>query len=103
MMQQKETSEIPQYSLGKILLVWAAAAVPMGVLGWVVAPALAAGSAKPGFVRLAVLSIGLVWQFALVVILLYRETGTLRWSSMRGRLWLTQPSTGGGSRTDRRL
>ena len=103
MMQPQDTSEIPQYSLGTILLVWAAAAVPMGVLGWVVAPALAAGSAKPGFVRLAVLSIGLVWQFALVVILLYRETGTLRWSIMRGRLWLAQPSTEGGSRTDRRL
>jgi hypothetical protein len=28
-------SEIPQYSLGKILLVWAAAALPMAILGWV--------------------------------------------------------------------
>jgi membrane protease YdiL (CAAX protease family) len=32
-------TEIPQYSLGKILLVWAAAAIPMVILGWLVAPA----------------------------------------------------------------
>jgi CAAX protease family protein len=29
---------VRQYSLGQILAVWAAAAVPMGVLAWVVAP-----------------------------------------------------------------
>ena len=29
-----------QYSLGKILGIWALAAVPMGILGWIVFPAL---------------------------------------------------------------
>jgi uncharacterized protein len=32
---------VRQYSLGAILGVWAAAAVPMGLLAWVVAPWLA--------------------------------------------------------------
>jgi len=32
---------VRQYSLGEILGVWAAAAVPMGLLAWVVAPWLA--------------------------------------------------------------
>jgi hypothetical protein len=32
---------VRQYSLLKILAVWAAAAVPMGLLAWVVAPWLA--------------------------------------------------------------
>jgi hypothetical protein len=82
---------IPQYSLSKILLVWAAAAIPMGILGWLVAPALAQGTQTPALVRLAVLTLGLVWQFLLVVILLYQETGTLRWSTIRPRLWLTTP------------
>ena len=30
-----------QYSLAKILGIWAAAALPMAILGWIVAPALA--------------------------------------------------------------
>jgi hypothetical protein len=50
-------NKIQQYSLVQILLIWAAAAVPMGLLGWIVAPALAADPAKPGFERLAVLSL----------------------------------------------
>jgi hypothetical protein len=62
-------TEIPQYSLGKIVWVWAAAAIPMAILGWLVAPALALGS-DPVFPRLAVLTVGLVWQFALVMLLL---------------------------------
>ncbi|SRR5581483_8242400 len=82
---------IPQYSLGKILLVWAAATIPMIILGWVVAPALAHNIQTPALARLAVLTVGLVWQFLLVMILLYREAGNLRWSTIRQRLWLTTP------------
>jgi hypothetical protein len=29
---------VRQYSLGQILAIWAAAAVPMGVLAWIIAP-----------------------------------------------------------------
>jgi len=84
-------SEIPQYSFKKILLVWAAAAVPMGVLGWVVAPALAPATGKPGFERVAVLMLGLIWQFLLAMYLVYDETGTLSWAVVRQRLWLQKP------------
>jgi membrane protease YdiL (CAAX protease family) len=94
---------IPQYNLSKILLVWAAAAVPMGLLGWVVAPALARGTQTPVIVRSAVLLVGLVWQFVLVMILLYRETGTLRWSIIRQRLWLTTPRAPQTGETRRHL
>ena len=38
---QKAVGTREQYSLARILGIWAAAAVPMGILGWVVAPALA--------------------------------------------------------------
>ena len=38
--EQSEGTE-EQYSLAKILGIWAAAAVPMAILGWIVAPALA--------------------------------------------------------------
>jgi len=90
-MHRNGIADIPQYSLGKTLLVWAAAAMPMAVLGWVITPALAPDPHNPGFARLAILAIGLIWQFILVVILLYREAGTLRWSNIRHRLWLDAP------------
>ena len=82
MEQKNGISTIPQYGLGKILLIWAAAAVPMAVLGWIVAPTLSRGSASPGIVRLAVLTIGLIWQFVLAMILLYREAGNLHWPTI---------------------
>src|SRR5512143_1803719 len=81
---------IPQYSLARTLIVWAAAALPMALLGWVVAPALAVGG-RPGFERQAVLGAGLVWQFLLVLILIRLEAGNLRWSTLRERLWLRTP------------
>lgn len=82
---------LPQYSLRKILLVWAAAALPMGLLGWVVAPALAHNAQNPVVERLAVLTVGLGWQFILVMLLLYQEAGNLHWSTIRQRLWLQTP------------
>lgn len=91
MVQENDISSIPQYSLGKIILIWAAAAIPMGILGWVVAPALADDPQNPGIERMAVLTVGLVWQFVLVIILLYQETGTLRLSKLYQRLWLNNP------------
>jgi len=82
---------IPQYSLRKILMVWASATIPMALLGWVVAPAMANDPNKPGFERLAILMIGLVWQFILTMFLVYQETGSLRWSVLKERLWLHAP------------
>jgi len=103
MEQKNGISTIPQYGLGKILLIWAAAALPMAVLGWIVAPALSRGSANPGIVRLAVLTIGLIWQFVLAMILLYREAGNLHWPTIKQRLWLRQPCANKSGKTDRRL
>ena len=85
---------VRQYSLAQILAVWAAAALPMGVLAWVVAPLLAGGLDGPvPLMRtlLALLTIGLIWQFVLVVVLVYRERGSLRWSVLKDALWLHSP------------
>ena len=85
---------VQQYSLRKILGVWAAAAVPMGLLAWVVAPLLdnQLGGSDP-FIEALLLCItaGLVWQFVLVVILLKRELGSLDWPRVRDALWLRAP------------
>ena len=84
---------IRQYGVGKIVAVWAAATCPMAWLSWVVAPALAADPEHPGLERLAVMTVGLVWQFVLVVYLLYREGNGLSWSAIRRGLWLSQPTS----------
>jgi uncharacterized protein len=87
---------IPQYGRRAILGVWAAAALPMAVLAWLVAPSLADRLPGPGQVPMAkalllVLTAGLVWQFALVAILVGREQRSLRWSRLREALWLRAP------------
>jgi membrane protease YdiL (CAAX protease family) len=87
-------SAVRQYSLAQILGVWAAAAVPMAVLAWVVAPLLSdqlSGDEALPRALLICLTLGLIWQFALVVILMAHELGTLRWSRVRDALWLRPP------------
>lgn len=88
--------EIPQYRLRTILAVWAAAALPMAALAWLVAPALEDHFSGEGSVPLVkalllLLTGGLIWQFVLVVVLVWREQGTLRWSIVREALWLRSP------------
>jgi membrane protease YdiL (CAAX protease family) len=85
---------VRQYSLAQILAVWAAAAVPMGVLAWIVAPLLKdqLGGREPlGEALLICLTAGLIWQFVLVLILVRRELGGLQWSRVREALWLLPP------------
>jgi uncharacterized protein len=86
---------VSQYSLAQILAVWAAAAIPMAVLAWVIAPLLGAllGGGDVAFIKALLLCItaGLIWQFVLTMILTRREQGTLRWSRVRDALWLLSP------------
>ena len=87
---------IKQYSLAQIVAVWAAAALPMGILAWIVAPALKDSFTGTGDVPLfkallLVLTAGLIWQFVLVVGLVWREQRTLRWTVVRDALWLRSP------------
>ena len=85
---------LPQLSLRGIVGVWAAAALPMAFLAWVVAPALADQLSGPGSLSKALiicLTAGLVWQFVLVMTLVRREQGTLRFSVLRDALWLRAP------------
>lgn len=100
---KSDIASIPQYGLPMILLVWVAAAVPMGILGWFVAPALALDPQKPGFERVAVLTAGLAWQFVLVALLLRREVGRFSLSEFRRRLWLNTPRDPQTGRTRGRL
>jgi membrane protease YdiL (CAAX protease family) len=92
--QAAQPVQIPQYTLRGILGTWAAAAVPMAVLAWLVAPWLAHGLDGPAALSRALiltLTGGLIWQFLLVLILVYREQRSLRWSVLKDALWLHAP------------
>lgn len=83
-----------QYDLRTILAVWAAAAVPMGLLSWLVVPVLGrwfGGAAGLPKALLLCLTAGLAWQFVLVAVLVRREVGSWRWPALRDALWLRAP------------
>src|SRR5918996_6610016 len=84
-----------QYSLGKILGLWALAAVPMGILGWIIFPAVSPDpNSDPlgaGVSRLVLLTIGLMWLFVLSMIIVRQEEGDLRWTTIKRRLRLNTP------------
>ena len=68
-----------QYSLGKILGIWALAAVPMGILSWIIFPAVSPDfNSDPlgaGVTRFVLLLIGLIWLFVLSMIIVRQEEG----------------------------
>jgi membrane protease YdiL (CAAX protease family) len=67
----------------------------LGWMGWIVSPLLASnfGLDPVGvFVtRLVLLTLGLVWLFVLSMIIVRREEGDLRWSTVKRRLRLNAP------------
>jgi membrane protease YdiL (CAAX protease family) len=97
---------VRQLRLGAIIAIWAAAAIPMGVLSWVAAPLLADSMTGPGGLARALivtLTAGLLWQFVLVMLLVTREQGTWRPSVLRDALWLRAPRAPRGGRRGGRL
>ncbi|MFC2037780.1 CPBP family intramembrane glutamic endopeptidase [Chloroflexota bacterium] len=84
-----------QYSLAKILGLWAAVAIPLGIMGLIVFPMVAPDwGVDPmgvGFARMATITVALMWEFVLALIIVYREEGDLRWATLRRRLWLRTP------------
>jgi len=84
-----------QYSLAKILGIWALAAAPMGILSWIVFPLLAPGfESHPfrfGITLVVLLTLGLIWLFVLSMIMVRREEGDLRWATVKRRLRLNAP------------
>jgi membrane protease YdiL (CAAX protease family) len=97
---------IPQYSRRALLAIWAAAAGPMAVLAWLVAPRVADHQYRPrplAHAHQICLTAGLGWQFLLVIGLVAREQGTLRWGVLREALWLRAPRSPRTGRTGGRL
>ena len=96
--------QLPQWSLPRVLGTWAAAALPMAALSWGVAPWLVGAGVVEGptaWFRAIILCLtaGVIWQFALVLIVVRREQGSLSWPVLQDALWLKAPRS---PRTGRR-
>jgi membrane protease YdiL (CAAX protease family) len=100
--RHSEPVPLPQYSRRRILATWAAAALPMAALAWIVAPVLAGAFEGPSAWPRAILvslTAGLIWQFILVMVAVRREQGSLSWQVLKDALWLRAPRS---PRTGRR-
>ena len=81
-----------QYSLKKILIVWALSATPMGVLAFVVTPEVVAiTNWPPLIVYWMAIIIGLVWQFILSLVILKLDGNELNWKMIVTRTRYQKP------------
>ncbi|MGC4175507.1 lysostaphin resistance A-like protein [Demequina sp.] len=90
-LHHRDLPDSEQYSLGKILAVWAASAIPMGLSLWWITPTFLGWMEVPGIGYLALATAGLVWQTLLAFWLLRREVRPLTWDGVKRRLWLQAP------------
>src|SRR5215218_5273956 len=81
-----------QYSLPKILGIWASVTVPMAVLAFVIPPAIMPHtSLYRGLVHWIAMVVGMMWQFVVSMAILRHELGRLRWAAVKERIWLNVP------------
>lgn len=84
--------EVRQYSVRKIVGLWALVALPMVFFRFVLMPLLVPiVNIHPGILYWMLMIVGMIWQFVLSVIVLRRELGKLTWQKLRTRLWLNHP------------
>lgn len=87
-----------QYSLRRIAGIWALATLPTVLLAWGVAPTLIGLIGQPAALTYwLLLMLGALWQTTLGLLIIRREEGDLRWSTIRRRVRLNaplQPKTG---------
>jgi len=82
-----------QYSLFKIIALWAMVTLPMGLARFWVVPLLKDHvSINSGLLFWWFMILGMVWQFVLSVIILKMELKTLTWTALKKRLWLNHPT-----------
>ena len=82
-----------QYTLWQIIRIWLAAGAPMWILGWMIYPTLShnLSAVDAGLLRIKLLTLGLIWQFVLSMLILYREEGDIRIGTIRRRFRLNNP------------
>lgn len=84
--------ENDQYSLVKIILLWALVTLPMGLFRFIVVPWLIpVFDIHPGMIFWWFMILGMMWQFVVSVVVLKIELKTLDWSRVKKRLWINPP------------
>ncbi|MFD0673514.1 CPBP family intramembrane glutamic endopeptidase [Cohnella sp. GCM10027633] len=91
-MHREVEGDTKQYSVAKIMGLWALVAVPMLLFRFALLPALVpVVDMHPGILYWIMMIVGMIWQFVLSVIVLRRELGKLSWEKLKERLWLNHP------------
>ena len=81
-----------QYSLKKILTIWALSAIPMGILAFFITPRVVEiTNWSPLIVYWIAVIIGLLWQFILSLIILKRDGHELNWQTVVTRMKYQRP------------
>ena len=81
-----------QYSLKKILTIWALSAIPMAVLAFVVTPIfIPIIDLSPLIIYWIAIIVGLIWQFVLSVIILKNEGHGINWYTIQKRTKFQKP------------
>ena len=85
-------SETGQYTFWQILGIWFAGSTPIWILSWVVAPVIIPHSPlHPALTYWLLMIAGMMWQFVLSLVIVYRTLGSLRWDLICKRTWLQVP------------
>jgi uncharacterized protein len=81
-----------QYSLKKILTIWALSAMPMAILAFVVTPMLIPIIELPPLIIYWIaIIIGLIWQFTLSIMVLKNDGHKLNWATVKERMQFKTP------------
>jgi membrane protease YdiL (CAAX protease family) len=106
-MNRAQAEQMDQYTLWQVLGIWALATIPMGLLSWIVYPAVEHDFAPDllgsAFVRMVLITIGLAWLCVLSLVIVRREEGELRWATVKRRLHLNAPQNPKTGETRRSL
>ena len=102
---QEQSTTYDQYALWQILGIWLAGGAPLWIFGWLVYPALRQGlpALDSGLLWMKLALVGLVWQFLLSMLILYREEGNIRIPTICRRFWLNNPVSPKTGQKDNRL
>jgi membrane protease YdiL (CAAX protease family) len=100
-----QAGRMDQYNLWQILGIWLAGGAPLWIFGWLVHPALSKGlpALDTALLWVKLMIAGLVWQFVLSMLILYREEGNIRISTICRRFWLNSPVSSRTGQKDNRL
>lgn len=73
-----------QYSLAKILAIWAGVMLPMGFFAWILVPLIHPHlNIHPGLLYWIFMVIGMIWQFIVSVYILKKELKILTWEGIK--------------------